>query len=182
MASSLLSLTLKKSTATTISTTLLTKLLRPKSPLTTSTATTSRRYVSSTGNIRRDISKDIPVDQQMEPEAWCVLNPLQTEGPKAAITIKTSKQNEEHKTVRVVMPGVDEKGYNVWVDQKENALCVEGNGEMELLGAEGETSGRTYAGKIKFDPEEVKVEKIVKSQMKHGILRITLSRNLAAAS
>lgn len=78
------------------------------------------------------------------------------------------------------MPGVGPEGYKVWLDSKENALCVEGNGEDEMLMVKGETSGRTYAGKIKFKPEEVKVEKIIKSEMKHGILRITVSRNLAA--
>ncbi|KAL3499570.1 hypothetical protein ACH5RR_038663 [Cinchona calisaya] len=141
-------LTLKQATTKII------KLLRPTTPFPT---TFTRRSFSSSA---------FPLE-----EAGYTLNPVQTAGPKAAIALKTEGNNAKYKTMRVMMPGVGKDGYKVRLDEVKNTIFFEGKGEIEL---EGEESGRTYEGKLEFKPDVYKVAKVIKTEIKYGILWIYL--------
>lgn len=162
--SSSLALTTLKATATTAIRPI-TQLLRP--PLSSLTTPPAARSFFSHGSWDED-----PIYAEY---AVYTLNSLLVDGPRKTVIIKTAKDNKELKTVRVVLPGVGEDGYKVWLNQEHNAVCIEAEGEIEVPGE----SGRKYPGSVVFNPKEVKVEKIIQTHIKNGILKITLAKNLA---
>lgn len=94
-------------------------------------------------------------------------NPFQFGGKKDAVAVDEGKDSL---LVRITLPGVGEGGCKVWVEN--NTVFFAGEGEIEC---EGENSGRSYGGSLEFNPEFNKVNE-VKSEMKHGILRMTIPK------
>ncbi|CAI9095828.1 OLC1v1031850C1 [Oldenlandia corymbosa var. corymbosa] len=94
-------------------------------------------------------------------------NPLQSGGPKDLVAVDEVKDGL---LVRILLPGVGEDGCKVWVEN--NTVFFSGKGDIEC---ENEISGRSYGGSLEFDPKLNKVDEI-KSEMKHGILRMIVPK------